>query len=366
MKKSILIALACCLGLGSFAHKATNKHAVQQLRSTKTYGYSNHSDLRTTGLGDTLVLSNVVTGDTPTLYLAGGLDSGYVSGTDVYEDMGFAERYDFNSADSSLKVLGVVALFGGKYKPTSTKTVTFYTWSVGPRDSTNMPYILSGLPNYALDSVNVSITHLGIGASDTVSDTFKSFMFTTPTNFLFGSFFVGYTINYSYGSLAGDTIGVYTTRDGHRASADYIPLGGGDTLVNDQNATLYGDGTGWHDNVWDNFFMDIDYYMFPIVKVGAPNSVKGITKNNFTFFGNYPNPSVNNTNIKFSLSMPADVIVTVTDQSGKVVKTIKENGLTTGMHLLNVVTSDLAAGNYVYIVRTSSGDGIASQLSVIK
>ena len=360
MKKVVLLSLAASLSAASFAQKSAKSHIsvnpetmnFSTFHAASTFG-------RTTATGDIDTLIGLAANDTPTIYRAGGVDSGFVCGTDAYGDMGFAQRFDFNGADSSMQVLGTVALFAGTVQPASTKTVTFHAWSQGPQTATSSSTIFwSGFPNTSLASVSAPITGLNIGTGVTIN------MFSAPTAYLSSSFFVGYTINYTYAGLAGDTIALVSTLDGERNSAPYF-VSGADTIINDQNATQYSDGT-WHDNLFDNFQLYIDYYIFPIVKIGGPTSVAGVTRNKFTFFGNYPNPAVTSTNIKFSLAANADVTVSVTDMSGHAVKTIEEKGLSTSMHEITLPTSDMAAGDYIYVIKTAAGDGMASKLTVIK
>jgi hypothetical protein len=54
------------------------------------------------------------------------------------------------------------------------------------------------------------------------------------------------------------------------------------------------------------------------------------------------------------------------DMTGHSINTISESGLSAGEHIVPVNTSALPAGNYLYIIHTSGGDGIASKMTVIK
>jgi hypothetical protein len=284
---------------------------------------------------------------------------------DVYGDMGYAERYDFNGIDSSLKVMGVITLFGGTVNPASTKTVNFYTWNQGPEFMVSPTFYESGYPGIALDSVTVPITQLGIAASTAAVDTYKAFYFTTPTSSQYYSFFVGYTLNYNFSSLGGDTIALYTSIDGERTSP-IITISGGDTIVNNQNLTMYNDGS-WNDNATANFGLQNDFYIFPIVEVGIGNTagVASITRKGLTFFGNYPNPAISNTNIRFSLATAADVNIIVTDMTGKTIKTLSEPCLDAGIHTINMSIEEMASGDYLYILHTSGGAGIAAKFTVV-
>lgn len=366
MNKLFLLSIGALVSMNSFAARKHVAGAVNNGNITNATNYSlSRTAGKTTATGDTLILSNISATDTPTLYLA-GVDSGYVSGTDAWGDMGFAERYDFSGADSSLKVIGVMAAFGGRYVATTTKQVTFYTWSQAAQSVSvyGAPYYDSGLPDIALDSVHVPLQQLGIHTVTGSTDTLKAHMFTTPTAYLTTSFFVGYTINYNPAALAGDTIGVYTTLDGERTSAMYT-TSGTDTIFNNQNVTMYDDGS-WHDNGVDNFMIFNDYLMFPIVIVKENLSVQGITNRNLTFFGSYPNPASNNTTIEFSLAQSTNVTIAVMDVTGKVVKTQQEKGLSEGKHAVGIDVANLPAGDYTYVIRSANGGGIASKLTVIR
>ena len=366
MKFFILLAVSTIIGIATNAQRTS--FTGHQKTAKNTYSATpvmDKSNARTTATGDTIALSNVSVIDSPILYYAGNAsDSGFLSGTDAFGDMGYAERYDFNGADSSLKVIGIMSLFGGWVNPATTKTVTFYTWTVGLQESAGFPNVYdSGFPDIALDSVTVPITHLGIGGGDTMPDTFKTFFFTSPTAWLTQSFFSGYTINYNFALLNGDTIGVYTSPDGDRTSPLYT-ISGADTIINNQSVTMFNDGY-WYDNASDNFFLANNFYLFPIVVVKNTLSVKGITNSGLTFFGNYPNPATNSTNIKFSLSTNSDVTITITDLNGKSVNTIKAPGLNAGEHTIPVQTTGMKAGDYLYIIRTGNGQGIASKLTIV-
>lgn len=366
MKKVILLMLGVGAGFFSFAQKISGGHESRVLLPVAHPSFTGGSSARTTATGDTVTLSNTTSADTPTLYFAGTTtDSGFVSGTDAYGDMGYAERFDFGTADSSLNVIGVITFFGGTVNPASTKTVTFYTWNVAAPVSVSSTVYESGLPGIALDSVNVSIRNLGIAHVDTVSDTLKTFFFTSPTGYLSSSFFVGYTINYAYAGLSGDTIGLYTSTDGSRTSPLYT-VSGADTFINNQNATLYNDGSGWHDDATDNFFLFNDYFIYPIAIVRESLGFKGITRNNLVFFGNYPNPATDGTTVQFNLNSGTDVTLQVMDMNGKVINSIEASHLPAGAHTLYIPAAGLSAGDYLYLLRTAQGDGIASKFTVVK
>ncbi len=364
MKKVLLLSIGAAMSFGAFAQSASKVARIGKTTNAQAGVARSHN--RTSAIGSVDTLGHISSTDTLAAYIAGA-DSGYCAGIDVYEDMGFAERFDFSTADSSLQVLGVIALFAGNVNPASTHTAVFKVWSAGAKVSagiTGRPFVFeSGFPNTVLASQSVPFTQLGVGGVN--SDTPKIHMFATPTAYLNKSFFVGCTINYTWATLAGDTVGLYSNLNGERTTAVYT-VSGTDTIINNKNATQYSDAS-WHDNATDNFQLYYNYFLFPIVRVGAANlSVSGVQRNDLTFFGNYPNPAVNSTNIKFSLATANDVTISVSDINGRTVSTIKEINLSAGEHIVPVSTTDLAAGEYIYVVRTATGNGIASKMTVIK
>jgi len=358
MKKSALLLIAVLLSVGTFAQHRSGAHARGTMPAA-----------RTTAIGDTTVLSNITTADTLTTYTYAG-DTGFIVGTNYYGDMGFAERYDFNSADSSIRVIGVMARFGGKVSASSTHSVNFHVWDVTPPVLVTATTSYSGFPNTQIDTLNVPFTQLGIGLT---SDTLKSFFFDSATRALNQPFYVGYDMVYDFTSLAGDTIGLYSSLDGERLSPAYFAYmyvndfgdTTRDTVLNVQNATQWSDGT-WNDNYYDNDGLFNNLSIFPIVAVNAPTGINGVSHKNLTFYGNYPNPASDNTNIRFALLTGADVTIQVMDMSGHALSTTQYKSLAAGEHIINIPVSNLAQGDYLYSIRTSTGEGMAAKMSIIR
>jgi hypothetical protein len=167
--------------------------------------------------------------------------------------------------------------------------------------------------------------------------------------------------------MNGDTIGFRSTRQGERHVNALQIVSASDTTVINQNATMYTDGT-WHDNFQEGFRVFNHLLVYPIIKIGpaANNSVNGVNKNNLTFYGNYPNPAANSTNVRFSLAKSTNVTIEVMDVNGKIVSTVTNSNVAAGEHTIVVETANLAAGQYIYVIRTAEGDGMASQLTIAK
>jgi hypothetical protein len=362
----ITVALLSFLGVNSIAQvmKAAYPQPVQ---SVDRQGHAFASGARTTAIGDTVVLSDITTADTLTLYAADS--GGYITGTDYWGDQAFAELYDIDGYDSSVVVLGVFAEFGGTVSPASGKMVTFSLWSQ------SVPFIVSstlsynGFPGSLLDTVDAPLTQLGVGPS---ADTLKEFLFNTPS-LQSGAFYAGYSIAYNYAALDGDTIGLASSKNGERTGSDYTATfnvtlidSAWDTVINVQNATMGAD-YNWYDNYTQDDSLYNNLAIFPIVAVSSAllSGVKGITRNNLTFFGNYPNPADNSTEIKFSLAEDIGVTIQVMDMGGHTLNTLQPGILAAGTHLIPVNTAGMPSGDYLYLIRTSGGDGIAGKMTVV-
>lgn len=347
MKKVLLFTIAAATGISSFA-KDHNYSSIQKVNPRVA--------AKGTAIGDTLVLANDIH-DTISYYHYTTGAAGAVFGLNSIGTDAYAERYDFNPQDSSMAVIGVVTQFHGDVNPNTTKTVKMMIWAQGAPSGTS-PILFNGLPGAAIDSTT-AVSILNIGAT---TDSTKYFPLLSVTGDLTDSFFCGYKINYSPTALDGDTIGLWSSQDGERTAGTFT-ISGPDTTYNVKNA-LHLSGQ------WGDIFrftgLKIDLAIFPVVAINTPVSVHGVTKNDLTLFGTYPNPATTNTNVKFSLNKSADVTIQLMDMSGRTISQKVLNNLGTGEHAIPVETSGLAAGNYIVLLHTSAGDGIGCKLVISK
>ncbi len=326
---------------------------------------------RTTAAGDTLTLRNISDTDSVRmLYTLAAPASGYTAGTNSFNDKAFAERYYFNAHDSSMKVIGVITQFGGAVSTSSSRTVKLKVWTQGAPAIVAARTYYEGFPGSVMDSLEVPVTQLGIGPS---ADTMKQFLFASPTVNMSVPFFVGYSIDYNYTTLSGDAISLSASTDGHRyrpvhtlryvtnTTGDTVAV---DTLINVQNATQWSDGT-WHDNYTQNDSLYNDLAIFPIVIIGDPTVVNGVTTGNLTLHGCYPTPASDNATIWFSLTKATNATINIMDMSGRTVYTAARD-LATGAHKMDINTATFAAGEYLYVVRTSEGNGLAGKMLIAR
>lgn len=371
MNKLILFTISICLSINGFSQPLLEwqRASVQDILNESAGGMQLTNSAKPTATGDTVYITHINTSpgiDTIVRYFFAG-DTGEVFGINAFEVKGYCERYDVLPATASYKVIGVRAKFGGTVNASSTKTVDFKVWSQGDRTEAGRPTLFyNGLPQTTLATETVPITQLGIAMSPGDGDTTKNHMFTYPTSFLFDSFFVGYTIDYSWASISGDTIGLYSNQDGERTEAAYFAVSSADTTINVVNASMTHSGE-WFDNGTSGYGPFANLCVYPIVIIGGGiTGLQGISRGHFTFRGSAPNPASNSTLIRYALAAQADVTIEVTDIAGREISKVQHNNLSAGEHSTELNTSSLAPGTYVYTIYTSEGDGIASQLVITR
>jgi hypothetical protein len=69
----------------------------------------------------------------------------------------------------------------------------------------------------------------------------------------------------------------------------------------------------------------------------------------------YPNPTVDNFTLEFELAEATKLNINLVNAMGQTVRTIDNSNFNSGKHLINVNTSDLAAGTYFVTIRNQEG-----------
>ena len=361
MKKVLLLSTAVIAAFSSFA-QSRRAHLASEFA-----GQPSVTAAKGAGNGDTILRGNISSTDTLSNYrydAASPNDSGFVTGVNVYNDKGFAERFDIKGSDSSVSVLGAALYLNGTASATSTKSINIRAWSQGTKTlagGTTRPHLyFNGKPNAVLNTLTVPLTQLR--KANGRIDSFRLFRFATPTAYISDSFFVGFDMTYTFSSLAGDTVSLLATKDGNRHTPVYL-LSGADTLLNVQNAVQFSDGS-WNDEFQQNAGIFHHFIVYALFRVRIPNGVNGITRNDLTVYGAIPNPANNTTSLKLSLTHPADVAVQIVDMAGRTVQTANVKNAATGELFIPVNTAMLANGTYNCLVRTSNGDAMGVQMVV--
>jgi len=70
----------------------------------------------------------------------------------------------------------------------------------------------------------------------------------------------------------------------------------------------------------------------------------------------FPNPTKGESNLKFDLQEEGNVRITVMDYTGKVVTEVANGHMTTGVKNVKISTNGIAAGNYIVVLSTESGN----------
>jgi hypothetical protein len=377
MKKILLFASAALVSSAAMAQTGQfgGSPAVSLTGENATVTRANGAAAKGTGLTDTLYyIYASQSGGTLHNYYADAVtpyDSGHLYGPNAFGFKGWAELYragNFDVSgndDTTIQVLGVMAYFNGARSASSTKNLTISLWK---RNTSKVAvtgrtkFYIYGLP-VATATASKTVNYSALDLTKTAP-----YYFSSPVTGVNYDFYAGYTQTYTWTGMNGDTIGCATASPEIQNSAS-LETGTNDTLVN-ANIIMQTSAGVWQSSVFDLGLGGAgDMMLFPMIKISCPAcgvGVKSFSRNELTFFGNVPNPASNATNIKIGLKSIADVNIMITDMTGKTIKTIEKKALNAGEHMIEVNTSDLAAGTYLYLVRTSNGDGIASQLTVIK
>lgn len=372
MNKLILFTISICLVFTGYAQPMLEWHraSVQDVLIESPGGMQLTNSAKTTATGDTVYITHINTSagmDTIVRYFFAG-DTGEVFGTNAFEVKGYAERYDVLPSTATYQVIGVRAKFGGRVLASSSKSINLHVWSQGSRTEAGRPTLFyNGLPQAILATETVPATQLGIAMSSGEGDTTKNHFFTSSTSFLSDSFFVGYTIDYSWASLGGDTIGLYSNQDGERTEPAYFVVSAYDTTINVVNASMAHSGE-WFDNGTSGYGPYANLCVYPIVIIGPGIStgLPGISQGHFTFRGSAPNPAFNSTTVRYALAAMADVTIEVTDMAGREMCKVVEKSAAPGEHETALNTKSFAPGTYIYTIYTSEGEGIASQLVITR
>jgi hypothetical protein len=372
MKRHLLFASMMLMGMGAFAQHL-EKVPAGLTSNTVAVGEQLGAAEKTSKLSDTLRYYNSKTSQLDSSYVSYydvvyPIDSGFIFGSNFKNDKAFAEQYDFAfKTDTSFNILGILACFDGKFNASNgaTRNITINVWDRGAQVSAGTKKYLTGYPNTVLKSQQFNIKNIGMNNGNGV-DTFKTFYFTSQLTGLKQAFYVGYSLpSYSWTSgLNGDSICIrssYPNR-GQRIGT-YTVNTSLDTMITTRNAIQTSAGA-WEDAYWIRGYIR-NLSAIPVLRIQSSVSVNGLSHNGLTLFGNYPNPATDAINVKYALNRAADVNIYILDVAGHTISVTHETALA-GEHVKSVSVSGLAAGNYLYMIRTSEGDAMAAQFTISK
>lgn len=299
--------------------------AIGQNRQTgKIHDYSNkegypilHNILGSEAIDDTLQPS-LLSGCDPGPVMVADQDGGWVSGTNSYGDLEKAQRIE---TTTSGKVYSALIAFGAKSQ-------------VGPADNfTAKLYTASGTgaPGASMGS------SLPVGFIDIdTSGLFTRFEFSPPVAYA-GDFFVALPVD-NTGGASQDTVGILHT-------STSTPCGGGSAYE------MWNDFMWYAFNASNSWNIDLVMYMFAEVETDVVGVNDHLIKR-----GSHkmvPSPAASHSMLVYSLLQPGDVVITITDMSGRTILTRSEGQLDSGLHNANINVSNLATGMYLYTVTTN-------------
>lgn len=312
--------------------------------------------------------------------------NGTVAGVNDQLRTSFAQVYTTFNNPYGWTVTGAISTWIGNVSSTSGNSVTIKVWKVDSSDAVkndvNGRDSVTGFPGTMLGSTTLAFNSMNINATAPTPPAIPLHAVSTfsPGINVNRPFFVGYSFNggYSWATKGSENVALATTPQAaggayfvlDRQRQNYYAHISPATPTNDTcflSVNAYFDATPginkWQDYYWkDGTLFSLD--IVPIVDSWSDN-VEGLTRNNLTFFGNYPNPAVNSTSIKFALAKSSDVSIEIIDMSGRTINTINKGNVGAGEHVIPVSTAELAAGTYLYIIKAGA-DAFASHMSVIK
>ena len=262
-------------------------------------------------------------------------DSGFYFGTNSYKDLGKGQVLTFEG-NNSFKVVGGIAYFNqAKIVGDGNITAEVYTLDA------------SGAP----DKLIVVSNPLKSSELTPPTDIIQATIFSMPEEGNLSLTSPNFLLNINFTDLysSNDSVGLYST---------LIDCGNGDNTWE-----KWSDGA-WHSmsdpNGW-NFHLDIA--LEAIVEFSDATSADAhIHHNGITIFPAFPNPANQKIQLKYSIEKFGLVQIYVFDTQGKLIKNIKKENQSTGVHFEDVELKNFAPGTYYYQVTTKNGT-IASRFT---
>jgi hypothetical protein len=242
-------------------------------------------------------------------YLTGNnLIQGVVSSTEV------GQRYAFSGTGAVSEVL---VWYGHLYGTTGNTSVKMYSVNAGKNPGTVLG-TSNTVPMSALTTTAIA-TYSFTPAVSITSDFYANVVL--PTN--------------------GDTVAIASTRIGCNTPDSIAGM----------NLTL----VGWYNymellNASAPLDTALEVFIVPIID-NTTGAEEIASSNGLMLKGAFPNPAIDVTNIKYSISEASNVSVTVFDLTGKIIYASSENK-SAGNHEVKISLKNISAGNYYYTIKT--------------
>lgn len=250
---------------------------------------------------------------------------GYVCGNNGYGDVAKGQQFLVNQG---YKIEGVLIWVGAKEINGSAGTLNVTLNQLNGTATTT-----AGTGEGPGTVFNTTSLSMSLIDTSTTFGTFATFMFPNASTVL-----QDYCVVFDMMQLGDDTIGVVSCEDGDAQGAE---------LTFDK----------WSDNSWhtflepNNWAMDIDMAIFPLVDLSTAGINEGNFVNGIKMDQNMPNPVFDQTEIRFEIESTADVKLFVTDINGRIVRVIEAGQLDAGLHNISLDLGDLSSGTYFYSIQ---------------
>lgn len=261
---------------------------------------------------------------------------GFIAGTNEYGDIGKYQRFEFIGPDVEFKIFGAIIYLGYKRIAGTPDTIDVVFRKVGAKRG----------PGELLAKTRATL--------DKFDATGKGTKFTIPTPItvpIFDSLFIG--IEWSL--TANDTFALITDKDKEGELANRAWEKFTDGKVQEFNDPS---DFSWH--------LDADIWIAALY--GDPGAT-GVVANqtaaplSFDLRQNYPNPFNPATTIEFHNARPQHLRLEILNLQGRVISSLVNGTVTTGVHRLNFDAANLSVGEYFY--RLTGDDFVATRKLVL-
>jgi len=277
---------------------------------------------------DNFVIANKDTlfyGDTRAELALSSANSGYVTGTNGYDDVGKYQRFDLSDGD---ELCAFTFYFGAVQVVDIPDSIDFVVRGVGE----------NGAPAAIIATVKATTEMIDTSASG------NTFFLDKPLTAM-GPLFVGVEWPVGGGATANDTLAIIHDEDGEGDGADRVWEQFSDGAFNDFGTVVFPNFS------WG---LDIDLHIAAHYTDNTPVSLadeREIIPERFSLSQNYPNPFNPTTTIDLSLPMRSKVKVEIFNVLGQKIMTLVDGSMPAGTHKLFVDGSKLSSGVYFYKVK---------------
>ncbi len=315
---------------------------AQRVHPTAKAGFTPTAKAQSSTLRTAATSSDTLTSHWNGTYTLYTVDTGYMCGQNKYGDKAKMQLFDNVYGVTPFgTITDLLFTFGwAEGNPASHITATIWGNAINATTNADEPGSIIGSVNILYSAIDTSAAGF-IKIESALDTVFYNAVghFATPVTIpATNKFWAGFSFTYN----AGDTVALYTTRDGD------FPDAGSYTFEQ------WGDGTfnSFNDGTTSSWQSNVALAVFPVVSHST--GMNNLTPNNINLLQNEPNPFSSNTNIKYELNTASQVSLEITDILGKRVAVISEGMQSAGKHQIAFNGASLHAGMYFYTLRAGN------------